>query len=378
MLTTTLYRSLRFMFRDRPHSADPFSAGRFVEPKRGALERLPKWAIIAPLACQWLYLSLRHGGLTVPSAANPALTAGGLVGEGKREYFDSMGALARAATAPHAIVHKHRGLDKPALQAAMDGAGLAFPIVVKPDRGMCGYGVRKVDTLRELFCYAFHFPDAETMILQQYLPQENEAGIFYVREPDTGAGRILGVALRYFPQVTGDGRRTVAQLIKASCRAGRSLGQCTHRATADLERVPAAGERVRLSTIGSTRVGGLYRDGKDCITPALTAAIDAIARDMADFHFGRFDVRFTTVEALRAGTGFTIMEVNGAGAEAIEAWDPGTGLVAGLRTIFAKQRWLFAIGAANRRRGAATIGLLDLARLNAAQQRMLDIYPPSN
>lgn len=349
-----------------------------IEAKRGALERLPKWAIIVPLVAQWLYLSLRFGGLTVPSAANPALTAGGLVGEGKREYFDSMGALARAVTAPFASVRKHRGLDQPALQAVMASAGLEFPIIVKPDLGMCGYGVRKVDTLGELFCYAFHFPDAQTMILQQYLPEENEAGIFYVRDPATGQGRVLGLALRYFPQVTGDGRSTVAQLIKSSCRAGRSLGKCTHRTTTDLARVPAPGERVRLSTIGSTRVGGLYRDGKDCITPALTAAIDAIARDMTDFHFGRFDVRFTTRDAVRAGTGFTIMEVNGAGAEAIEAWDPATCLVAGLRTIFAKQRWLFQIGAANRKKGAATIGLLALARLNAAQQHLLDTYPPSN
>ncbi len=366
------------MFQDRVLAGDAPAASLSFEPKRGALERLPKWAIIVPLAGQWLYLSLRFGGLTVPSAANPALTAGGLVGEGKREYFDTMGMLARAATAPYATVRKHRGLDKPALQAAMAGAGLDFPLIVKPDMGMCGYGVRKVDTLRELFCYAFHFPDAETMILQQYLPQENEAGIFYVRDPATGQGHVSGLALRYFPQVTGDGRSTIAQLIKSSCRAGRSLGKCTHRATADLTRIPAAGERVRLSTIGSTRVGGLYRDGKDCITPMLTAAIDAIARDMTDFHFGRFDVRFTTTDALRAGTGFTIMEVNGAGSEAIEAWDPGTGLVAGLRTIFAKQRRLFEIGAANRKGGAATVGLLQLARLNAAQQRLLDVYPPSN
>ena len=264
------------------------------EASRGALERMPKWAIIVPLACQWLYLSVRFRGLTVPSAANPGLTAGGLVGEGKREYFDSMGPLARAATAPYVSVRKHRGLDAAALQAAMAHAGLAFPIIAKPDLGMCGYGVRKIDNLPDLVCYAFHFPDAETMILQHYLAEENEAGIFYARDPATGEGRIIGLALRYFPRVTGDGRSSVAQLIKGSCRAGRAIGTCTHRGPADLARIPAAGESVRLSTVGSTRVGGLYRDGRDLVTPALSAAIDAIARDMRDFHFGRFDVRFTT------------------------------------------------------------------------------------
>jgi hypothetical protein len=147
---------------------------------------------------------------------------------------------------------------------------------------------------------------------------------------------------------------------------------------ADGARIPAAGEMVRLATIGSTRVGGLYLDGAHLITPALTAAVDAVARDMGAFHFGRFDVRFTSEEALRRGEGWCIMEVNGAGSEAIEAWDPATGLATGLRRIFAKQRLLFEIGAANRRHGAAVPSLLALMRLNWRQNRLLDAYPPSN
>jgi hypothetical protein len=59
-------------------------------PPRGALERLPKWLICVPLALQWLWLGLRHRSLTLPTAANPRITAGGLVGEGKLEYFAGM------------------------------------------------------------------------------------------------------------------------------------------------------------------------------------------------------------------------------------------------------------------------------------------------
>jgi hypothetical protein len=68
---------------------------------RSTLEKLPKWLICIPLAVQWCWLGLRHGGLTLPSAANPNITAGGLVGEGKIEYFEQMGPLGRAATAPY-------------------------------------------------------------------------------------------------------------------------------------------------------------------------------------------------------------------------------------------------------------------------------------
>jgi hypothetical protein len=345
----------------------------------GALESLPKWVIIIPLALQWLYLSLRFGGATVPSAANPAITAGGLVGEGKLEYLAQMGPLARASTAASAGFRVcHAQLDDNALQAAISGAGLAFPVIAKPDLGMCGYGVRRIDSLAALRAYAQAFPDGEVMVLQRYLAEEGEAGIFYARDPRTREGRIIGLALRHFPRVVGDSHRSVAQLMQGNPRARRLVGRAAHLCQVDPDFVPARGQSVRLSTIGSTRVGGLYLNGAHLITPELTSAIDAIARDMGEFHFGRFDVRFTTPQELRSGAGFTIMEVNGAGSEAIEAWDPATGLVEGFRTIFAKQRLLFEIGAANRRRGARPIGLLALARLNAAQNRLLDTYPPSN
>lgn len=345
----------------------------------GVLERMPKWLIIVPLALQWLVLALRHGGLTVPSAANPAITAGGLVGEGKLEYLEQMGPLARAVTAASVGVRVDcASIDAGSLLAAMATVQLDFPVIVKPDLGLCGYGVRRVDSLADLLAYARAFPDGETLVLQRYLAEEGEAGIFYARDPASGAGRIIGLALRQFPFVVGDGSSSVAQLMQVHPRAARLAARPSHQYGGDPAAVPAAGQRVRLSTIGSTRVGGLYLDGADLITPALTAAVDAIARDMGEFHFGRFDVRFASAQALRQGHGFTIMEVNGAGSEAIEAWDPATGLLAGFRTIFAKQRLLFAIGAANRRRGARPIGLLALARLNAAQNRLLDAYPPSN
>ena len=135
---------------------------------------------------------------------------------------------------------------------------------------------------------------------------------------------------------------------------------------------------MRLATIGSTRVGGLYRDGRNYITPQLTRAVDAIARDMPDFHFGRFDVRFDTLQDLSAGRDFTIMEVNGAGSEAIEAWDPGTGVLAGFGMIFKKQRILFAIGNAMRGKGFKPLGIRSLAQLNRRQNQLIARYPPSN
>ena len=134
---------------------------------------------------------------------------------------------------------------------------------------------------------------------------------------------------------------------------------------------------VRLSTVASTRVGGAYEDGSAYATPALTARVDAIAQDMGEFLVGRFDVRYRTLERLQAGD-FIIMEVNGAGSEAVHAWDPRYSIRDAYRIVFAKQRLLFRISAANRRRGRRPIGVWRLARLYLRQQRAIRRYPPSN
>ena len=289
-----------------------------------------------------------------------------------------MGPVARAATAVHCAIPPQARVSMPKVLRAMSDAGVEFPVVAKPDLGMCGFGVRLVSGQEQLAAYLAAFPAAETVVLQEYLPQEGEAGIFYAREPGQAQGRIIGLALRYFPRVVGDGKSTVTQLIAADPRARRVQGRADHELGLDASRVPAVSEVVRLSTIGSTRVGGLYRDGAGHITPALTAAVDAIARDMPDFYFGRFDVRYENTAELAAGRNLKIMEINGAGSEAIEAWDPDTGIVRAFRIIFAKQATLFAIAAANRARGHRPIGLARLARLHFMQQRLLDAYPPSN
>lgn len=364
--------------RNHPHGTSPVLGAVSTAIERGSLERMPKWLICVPLVVQWLWLGVRYRSFTLPSAANPSITSGGLVGEGKLEYFRDMGPVARASTARYCAISTHCRPSRAELRQMMADAELMFPVVAKPDLGLCGYGVRRIDDLAALQVYLAAFPADETVVLQAYLAQEGEAGIFYAREPGMGTGRIIGLALRYFPRVTGDGRRTLDELVAADARAGRLLGSAQHECRHAGQRVPAVGEVVRLATIGSTRVGGLYRDGGQWITPALVAAIDAIARDMPEFHFGRFDVRFDSLPGLAAGRGFTIMEINGAGSEAIQAWDPGVGLLRGFAMIFAKQRALFAIGDAMRRRGARPIGLLALARLNRRQNLLIGRYPPSN
>jgi hypothetical protein len=348
----------------------------------GRFEQLPKWLNLVPMVLQWMWLGLRHGSFTLPSAVNPGITSGGLVGEGKMEYFDAMVGTARAATAAHVAIVASEQRDLPHLLARMQGAGLEFPLVAKPDIGWCGYGVRLLHAPQDLVDYAGRFPGDANFLLQRYLPEPGEAGLFYMRHPGEATGRLIGILLRDYPVVVGNGRDSIARLVSKDARIQRGSTDPMHEISYDSERIPLVGEQVRLSTVASTRVGGRYRDGSALATPTLVAAVDAIAKDMGDattrpFLVGRFDVRYRDESSLQRGE-FTIMEVNGAGSEAVHAWDPKYGIRDVYRIVFAKQRQLFRIGAEQRRLGHRPIGIVALARLYLRQQQLIARYPASN
>ena len=343
----------------------------------GRLERLPKWLNLVPMVAQWLCLSLRHRSITLPSCVNPAITAGGLVGEGKMEYLALMGECARAATANTTSVDITGPGALAKVEAAMARQGLGYPLVVKPDLGWCGFGVRRIDGRDALAHYVAAYPLGERLVLQEWLGAPGEAGLFYLRWPGAASGELIGVLLRHFPRVVGDGVHSVAQLMAADPRACRLGRDPTSEPCCDVRRTPASGEVVRIASVSSTRVGGGYEDGTLHTTPELLRAVEAIARDMGDFHVGRFDVKYESLAALQAGR-FRIMEVNGAGSEAVHAWDPRLGLRQAYGIVFAKQRRLFAIGSEMRRRGHQPVGWRALLRHWLAQRALIRRYPPSN
>ena len=64
------------------------------------------------------------------------------------------------------------------------------------------------------------------------------------------------------------------------------------------------------------RTDGLYRDARRHITPELEARLDAVARSMREFHYGRFDLRFASIDELMRGENFSIVDISGVGGAA--------------------------------------------------------------
>jgi hypothetical protein len=343
-------------------------------PPLSRFEFWPASLFYAPVWAWIVLLAIRHRGIRLPLVANPGLPASGLVGESKSAVLDTMVGCARAHVAPYVAAPKS---SLAAALAALEAGGLDFPIVAKPDLGCRGAGVRPVRSAAELDAYLAGFPDGQTIVFQKLIDVEGEAGVFYVREPGRTRGEIFSLTLKYFPHVTGDGRRTLRQLILADPRAGQLAHLYLHRHARRLDAILPDGERVRLAFAGSHSRGAIFRDGGAHVTEALRARFDAIANGIPGFCFGRFDVRFGDFAAFRRGEGFAILEVNGAGAEATHIWDSRTRLRDAWRTLFRQFALLWRVGAANRARGHRPEPWRVFLRRWLDERRLVGVYPPT-
>jgi hypothetical protein len=350
--------------------APPLSPFEFWSPK---LFYAPVWLWIA-------WLAVRHRSLRLPLIANPGLPASGLVGESKSDVLSRFGPEAAAWTAPFVTVD--RGGCPPAqlaeaALAKLARAGLALPVVAKPDLGCRGAGVRPIRNRDDLVAYVRAFPIGQTLLLQTLIDVEGEAGVFYVRRPGTRLGEIFSLTLKYFPRVTGDGRRTLRELIADDPRAGQLPHLYLHRHADRLDTIVPSGQSVRLAFAGSHSRGAIFRNGNAFVTEALRERFDAIAANIPGFCFGRFDVRFADFEAFRQGRDFTILECNGAGAEATHIWDSRTRLSAAYKTLFRQFALLWQIGADNRARGHLPEPWRVFFRRWLDERRLVGLYPPT-
>jgi hypothetical protein len=320
----------------------------------------PPYLFYPPVIAYIAYLGLRFRGLTLFTAANPAMPAGGFVGESKYdilEHLKEAGSCLPSSTLLREGSPEHRAEQA---EAFMQNHQLSFPIVLKPDVGQRGSGVAVVRSAQQLREYLG--PTSLPIIIQEHVPGR-EFGVFYVRYPDEKRGRVFSVTEKRMPVVVGDGSRTLEELIladdRAVCMADFYLRNNSERA----HDVPAAGEKVQLVEIGTHCRGAIFLDGSYAITPALEETIEKIARAFDGFFFGRFDIRVPTVEEFMAGKNLKVIELNGVTSEATHIYDPKLSLIDAYRVLFEQWRIAFEVGYQNRERGARPSSMMELIRM---------------
>lgn len=334
----------------------------------------PAWLFYLPVAANYVRLAAKYGGFTVPTAANPGIFSGGFVGESKMATLRGLMATAPEFTAAARLLPAGTADERLALlKQTLCDQGIDNPFILKPDVGQRGAGVKLIRSIDQAADYLAR--TTAPLVVQRYAPGPGEVGIFYYRWPHKACGRIFAITEKIFPSVTGDGRRTVAEFVRQDSRARMIAEIYLRRFGERAGEVLAEGETLRLVEAGNHAQGCIFRDGSPLWSEALERRIDDISRGLDGFCIGRFDIRYSSVEDLRAGRNFQIVELNGAAAEATSIYDSRNSLRAAYRTLFRQWELVFAIGAANRRGGVVPTRLVDLWRAWRRTGALMATYP---
>ena len=345
----------------------------------GRLKRWSRWefwppyVFYPPVVAYIAYLGIRFRSWTLFTAANPAIPAGGFVGESKHQILEQL-KNAAAQWLPCSTLLAC-GVPSQRLAEAeefMRQHGLQFPIVLKPDAGQRGAGVAVVRSLEQL--YEYLTKSSFRVILQEHVPGE-EYGVFYYRHPGDSHGRVFSVTEKRMPVLLGDGRRTLEELILADDRAVCMSDFYLRKNLDRSQQVPTPGERVQLVEIGTHCRGAIFLDGVDTITPALEEVIDRIAQSFDGFFFGRFDIRVPSRQDFMAGRNMKIVELNGVTSEATHIYDPKLSLFDAYHVLFEQWRIAFEIGDFNRARGTLPTSVIDLFKAAREYRRLAHGYP---
>ncbi len=174
--------------------------------------------------------------------------------------------------------------EEDALEAA---AEYGYPVVVKPRHGNQGRGVTtEVPDAEELRVAYRNARAVEAEVLVERHVPGNDFRVLVVGE------RVVAAARRDPPEVVGDGRRTIRQLVEeVNADPRRTEGHATslscirlddvaiaflarHGQTPDS--VPGAGQRVRLRGTANLSTGGTATDVTDLVHPEVArASVDA-------------------------------------------------------------------------------------------------------
>ena len=197
---------------------------------------------------------------------------------------------------------------------------LKYPLIGKPDIGMKGMMVKKLENENELLSYAQN--SKVDFLIQEFVSFKNEIGIFYYRFPNEEKGHISGIVKKELLTVTGDGVSTIEQLLLNNKRAVLQLPTLRVKEKDKMNIVLHKDEELIIVPYGNHVRGAKFLDDSSLIDEELTNTVDSICKKVDGFYFGRLDIRYNSWEEFKQGKNFSIIELNGSGSEPTHIYDP--------------------------------------------------------
>jgi hypothetical protein len=331
-------------------------------------ELWPFYVIYAPLGFAWLYYVIKARAFWFFSAVNPTLEFSGFEGENKKEMYQQL----PSKYYPKTLFINARQNIKNVIQQISD-EGFHYPFIVKPQIGMHGMMFRKIKSEEQLRQY--HENISVDYIVQDFVDLPMEFSVFHIRYPGETKGKITGFIFKDYLAVTGNGLSTLIELIRQHPRAYLREEEMRHKHAPYLNNVIADGEKYYLSIAGNHNRGTRFINLSKEINEQLCDVFDKISREAGHFYFGRYDLKCTSVEDLKAGKNISILEFNGAGAEPNHIYDCGMSYRNALKII--NEHWsdMYNIGRINNKSGVAYWSFLEgYKHLKKAKKYFKELY----
>lgn len=315
----------------------------------------------------WLWYCFKARSFWFFTASNPTLTFGGFEGESKKEMYQQL--------PPHLYpktLYIAPGLPFAMVKKTLQENALAYPFVVKPDVGMSGILVRRINNETQLQQY--HQQMLVEYIVQAITEYAVEYSVFYYRYPNSNKGVITGFLQKTPLYVTGDGKSNLLELILMHPKAKHRLVEMQQKHHASLDEVIAKDEVYYLSYAANLNRGASFVNLHAEIDERLHQVFDELNLYSKSFYYGRYDLKAASINDLKKGKNFSILEFNGSGAEPNHVYNSGYTLRQAHKEIVRHWKVLYEIAKYNHDNGIAYWPFLKGWRfLQAAKQHFKNL-----
>ena len=320
-----------------------------------------------PIMPVWGWYCLRAKSLWFFTPSNPTLAFGGFEGETKSEMYKQL--------PPHTFpksIYISPSFSFNATEQLVKENNFAYPFAVKPDAGMMGFMFRCINNAADL--QAYHKKMPVNYIIQSFVNYPLEVSVFYYRYPNQEKGTITGFLKKEFLQIVGDGASTLKELINNYERVRFRQDEMLAKHANHLKKVLPEGEIYFLSYALNLSRGGRLISLAYEKDEKLLKVFDDISHYTKHFYYGRYDIKCASIEDLKEGKNFSILEYNGCGAEPHHAYGNGHTLfeaygiflhhwkvlykIAAYNHTHGFPRWSFAKGRAYLKQGKANFRLI--------------------
>ncbi len=260
-----------------------------------------------PISPVWLWYCVRSGTPWFFTATDPSLTFGGFEGEGKKEMYEQLPPGSYPNTTYISPAQPFESVQKQVAEA-----GFRYPFIVKPNVGMMGFMFRKISNADQLLQYHTTIP--VEYLVQELVPYPLEISAFYFRMPNETKGTISGFLKKEPAFITGDGTSTIEELMLQHEGIKYKLDYLLEKQAYHKDEVLPAGERYYLSLASNRNQGGKLTGVDHEIDEKLERLFDEFSNYSGKLYYGRYDIKCNSIEDLRQGKNFSILEFNGTGA----------------------------------------------------------------